>query len=457
MRTIKALRAATLFCILLMATAGGAFAQAKAANATYSYYASGAFPHLTDPSPVFKTTTYDQLINLFESDGTYLILFGGEWCVNTQAVIGQINDVAKEYGVKTIYNFDTKLDSATLQIRDSKSPFANYYVDMVNKYLPNIVTIYDKATTNISYTDKDGKVLVANKLQVPFLFLYNRNNKDAQGNPAPIIASYEKMFVWETDFQTNGKDDKVKIEAYKKEIRPLFDAISTKVGGKMVAKLDYQSDNAYYTKQFNKKGAPNIVLDASDAKDWRIVSTTYPEMVRILGQSGNFVLLYGGTWCPNTRASIKLINQYAVKYGISAVYNFDWRLDSGGQTLHLRNSANPFANLYVDVINKYFPGIDVLYGSDRKMDISYTNKDGAVVPAVRMQVPYVMIYNKDRKDAAGKSAPIFAGPIEYMYQWADLVPGQSEQPAFKDGNGLLGDPYKNYTTALDKLFSQIRK
>ena len=431
-----------------LALATGAWAQqSKPLASTFSYYSSEAWQHMADPSPVFKAVTYERLVDILEQPGTYMFLFGGEWCGNTQPVIGMIDEVAKEYGVKEIYNFDTKLDSATLQIRDTKNPFANYYVDLVNKYLQNIVTIYDKAQNNVSYVDKDGKTVVANKLQVPFLFVYNKDNRDAKGNPAPIIGSYERMFVW-NDFLTDGKLDPRKAEAYKTQIRPLFDAISVKQGGKKVAKLDYVDDFAFYSRVVDKKaGAP--ILGAADGKPWSIESVTYPEMVRILQAPGTYVILYGGTWCPNTRAVIKYINEYAAKYGVGTIYNFDWRLDGATATLHLRDSKNPYANLYVDVVEKYFPDIDVEYRGNSKLDISYANKDGKVVSAPRLQVPYLFVYNKDHKNASGKPEPIL-GHIELMYTWEDM------QPDYKDKDGNVGVHYKTYTAALDKLFGELR-
>ena len=37
--------------------------------------------------------------------------------------------------------------------------------------------------TNVSYTDAAGAVIAANKLQVPYVFVYNKDRKDAAGNP----------------------------------------------------------------------------------------------------------------------------------------------------------------------------------------------------------------------------------------------------------------------------------
>jgi thiol-disulfide isomerase/thioredoxin len=442
----KSKRASTLIlALLLLFTVSAVQAQtAPGINSTYQFFNSANFAHLTDKNPVFKTMSYYELLTLFDSDGTYMILFGGSWCGNTQAVISQINDVAKEYGVKTIYNFDWKLDGASLHVRDTKNAYANLYVDVVNKYLPNIVTLYEKDKNNVSYKDKDGKDVVANKLQVPFLFIYNRNNKDAKGQSAPIVASYEKMLTWEKDFQTNGVDDPAKIEAYRKEIRPLFDFISTTSGGKKVAKLDYLDNFALYSAAYNKT-AGLAILDEKD-KPFVLKTVSFIELTKILESPGNFVFMFGGPWCPNTRAVIKLVNQYAKKYNIDTVYTFDNKLDSN--VLHIRDTKNPYASLYVDMVRKYFPGIVTEYAID-KNNVTYTDKDFKFVSANKLQVPYVFVYNKDWKDAQGNPKPIL-DQVELMYTWKDI------QPDYKDEKGAVGSNYKTYTAALDKLFAAFQ-
>lgn len=430
--------AAVLALALLLAAGTGAFAQGI--SSTYEFFNSAVYTHLTDKNPVYKTVSYNQLLTLFESEGTHMILFGGSWCPNTQAVVAQINDVAKEYGVKTIYNFDWRLDGKSLHVRDTNNAYANLYVDAINKYLPNIVTIYAKDKNNVSYKDKDGKEFVANKLQVPFLFLYNRDNKDAKGNPAPIIASFEKMLLWDKDFQTNGKDDPAKIEAYKAEIRPMFEYISKNVGGKKVAQLAEFSDFDYYRTAYNGR-AKTAILDAKD-EPWVMETVSYFQLQRIMESEGSYVFMFGGPWCPNTQAVVKYVNQYAKKYNIQKIYTFDWRLDSN--TFHIRDTKNPYASLYVDFVRKYLPGIVTEYAID-KNNVNYKDKDGKEIAANKLQVPYVFAYNKDWKDAAGNPKPIL-GQVELMYTWKDI------QPDYKDDKGNVGANYKAYTKALDDLF-----
>jgi len=435
-------------CLLVLSTnvwAEGVEESAPPApNSTYQFYNSTNFPHLTDPDPVYRSMTYDQMLKLFESEGTYMILFGGAWCGNTQAVIGQMNDVVKEYGVETIYNFHFKLDGSKFHIRDTRNESANLYVDMVNKYLTNIVTIYDKVEKGISYVDEEGETQLANKIQVPFLFIYNKDNVDANGNAAPILASIERMLRWDRDFQTDGADDAAKIETYKSEIRPLFDLVSKKsLTGKKTAQLDTYSDFDYYSTAYNGRSGETILEEGDEP--WVIQTVSYIELNKLLESSGTYAMMFGGPWCGNTQAVVKYVNEYANKYNISTIYNWDTKLDSN--KLQVRSSKNSHANMYVDLVRNYFPGIETVYPLE-KTSIKYTDEDGNEVVANKLQVPYIFIYNKDNLDASGNPDPIL-GQIEHMFRWGNI------QPDFVNDDGVTGANYKAYTESLDELCSLL--
>ena len=155
-----------------------------------------------------QTVTYRQLEWLLRQDGNYLILFGGAWCGNTQAVIDIINDYAVANDV-IVYNFDTKLDGGyakykwgyteEVHIRDNNNVFAKQYVDLINEYLDNIETEYTVESGNYIYyqTDPDNEETkkIANKLQVPYFFAYNKDIADEDGHDIPILAYVEKMYV----------------------------------------------------------------------------------------------------------------------------------------------------------------------------------------------------------------------------------------------------------------------
>ena len=171
-------------------------------------YYNADYEYLDDNNSVFHSITLEEAIYLFQQEGNYLILLGGSWCGNTQAVIDIINDYAVANNV-IVYNFDTKLDggyakkywgyTTEVHIRDSKNVFANLYVDLVNTYFHNIETEYTIESGNYIYyqadpADENTKV-IANKLQVPYFLAYNKDIVDNDGHDTPILSYVEKMYV----------------------------------------------------------------------------------------------------------------------------------------------------------------------------------------------------------------------------------------------------------------------
>lgn len=143
-----------------------------------------------------QNVTYPELVDLLESDGEYVLFFGGTWCHNTRAVLKEVNAQAVANDVPKVYFFDLRLDGASgnhLHIRDSRSEFANFYGDLVAQYLPNLKTQYVPgalgASGQVDYHpggDTSQPLATAKKLQVPYIFEYDRD-RVVDGRPAPIV------------------------------------------------------------------------------------------------------------------------------------------------------------------------------------------------------------------------------------------------------------------------------
>ena len=56
-----------------------------------------------------------------------------------------------------------------------------------------------------------------------------------------------------------------------------------------------------------------VLTDADNAADggWRVNQITYPELVDLLKNAtdADAAILFGGTWCPNTRAVLPFVNK----------------------------------------------------------------------------------------------------------------------------------------------------
>jgi hypothetical protein len=165
-----------------------------------------------------QSVTYPELIHLLQSPGDFSILFGGTWCHNTAAIIKATNKDAQDLGIKKVYAFDFVLNTNDqtasngggnlLHIRDNAVPTnsnpsaenrrASYlYGDLVNTYLTNAVTQYRTTDTELGVQsvspvkyypggDPANGEKLAHKIQVGHVLTYNKDHKDAQGNPAPV-------------------------------------------------------------------------------------------------------------------------------------------------------------------------------------------------------------------------------------------------------------------------------
>ena len=138
---------------------------------------------------VFETVTYEKLIGILESEGNYLFFLGGSWCHNTRAAAAYVNRYALQLGIKTVYNFDFYLDgtngSSHVRVTNSNGTAAgvqfNYlYGELITRYLTNLndwVQYVEGSNSDVDYNRPgESEATIEAKLQVPFLFLYNKNN-----------------------------------------------------------------------------------------------------------------------------------------------------------------------------------------------------------------------------------------------------------------------------------------
>lgn len=449
----------------------------------YDYFRD-AYPSLANVnSHVFKTVTYEDLVTIFESQGTFALLIGGAWSAETQADIGYLNEAAKEYGIRTVYNFDTKLDGKDLQIADSANKYSHYYVDLVNKYLTNLATIYDKADGdaghNVSYTNADGKTVTASKLQAPFLLVYDKDRKAADGTPAPIVASLEKHGAnGSLSYDASYFADPAHVADYKAKVK----AVLSKVPA---ADYDTLNNWNFIGNAFNKtfwKENPTYDPAVADGKKKVTIFTqgvdnydvfehvTYDQLIRLLQTDGNYVILFGGSWCPNTQADIRFIANQAKAKGIDKIYFWDTKLTAGvdvASTLHPHNNEelqvrannHDYAYLYGDLVTTYLPNIKTQNKSAANpTQITYTKND-VTYKADRLQVPYLFAYNKNNKDADGVTAAPVLGHIELMYSWTGT--SSNVDPAYEFGNDADGKPIPggfNHTAliaGIDSLYSRL--
>lgn len=366
---------------------------------------------------VFESVTYERFESLLNSDGTFAFVLGGPGDARFEAGAAHIDAVAAQYGVDAIYTYNPVLDGNTVDSRTSTIP-------AVAALWTNLQDTYLNKDTTPSFTGTGTD---------PLLFVYDRAHTEG-GVEDRIVAT----LAGAGDAASVDTDEE--IAAFRAEIAGVFDAVST--GG--VADLDTRSQFDFLAGNINARHKASYaeaelfggdILTDADAADFRIQSITYPELLHLLESEGSHTILFGGTWCHNTRAVIHEVNRKAAQAGIDTVYLFDLRLDGWSNApLHVRDTASGLAHLYGEVANTYLTNLRTQYVTNGSAGqrVEFRLGGDSTNPlevAKKLQVPYLIQYDKDA------AAPITKDWIqdngdgtfrEFMteYWWIEDLPGK---------------------------------
>lgn len=437
---------------------------------------------------VIETVTYDRFQWLLQQSGTFAFLVGDpaeDAGFKTQAQA--VDSAARAAGVSKVYWFDpnltggVKVGSANVPNLDIRNPGAitqlasasqtvydNAWKNLVGQYLGNGIkaTATGVGTESAKVTTTTDATVV-NDANAP-LYDYSA------GTPADALDS--TFFVYDKDNVAAGSPDKLVQSVDLDSDANAAADVAAAIGVVGASNIKAIGQFAWWKSEINAKAAAQsvpedgnpkqyggaILDDSDDADPWAIQQITFPELVHLLNQNAsdaqNFVILFGGTWCPNTRAVIKDVNAQAQQNGVT-VYNFDTVLDGGtvggGTTsatnpLQIRNTANnggaANANpsfVYGSLLSTYLKNIITQYDLDNGTYVTYypNGDDTQPIKAVRkLQVPFLIDYQHGSGANPSSTAikrqwiqqnvdPSTGLPSfkEYMTTWAytDPTPGDS--------------------------------
>ncbi len=412
---------------------------------------------VADPKEiVYKQMCFDELCYLLAREGTYLVMFGGPWCRNTNAVIDYVNYYARKYGVDSVYQFDFRIDGESARssfMEDITAQRAfdgptraaepidgadfNYlYGEIVSRFLPNLKDWTDYRSEKggiIHYLDLYEDVRTVPRLQTPFLFLYNKDNQvdhsknagsrvPAEGKTFPIVYAFEPLYFRD---ETDGKlysdseihDEHTLVSNFEEQLE---EAIFSHIGEPGLSITPYtHADYIREAYRMNQRGHTLKTQDAfTEDEQINMQMITLPELNWILDQDGTFILMFAGAWCSNSQAGIATVNDYAVANHLR-IYVFDFRVDGKypidfwkyprGRGLQIRSEYNPLKQLYVDMLEQHFS--NVVTSDQSKWEspvIQYVDESGKQHVVGRMQEPYLITYQRDALDSDGKPAQILA-------------------------------------------------
>lgn len=455
MRSFKRLLAVLLMVVTVICVTP--INSIAAEDGTHDYFVS-KYPALTDADHVLNTAEYYQFYEYmlggtdFESyyfkdgasvgvepsvvqpaEGKYVFAIGGASNAAFAAAVPAINDVAKEFGITAVYNFDPALAGDGIDIT-KEAVFKNWLDAILEK-------------------------LGIDELAVPSIIVYEKTGVSE--------GAVKVNYTW-TETETANTD------AFKAALK---DALSAEAKDGKIENIEV-SDSDYFRTVSNARyvnnGIPvhglaenlSTLKPISETEENIYEVVTLDELRDILASEGNYSVLLGGLWCPNTYGVIDLIQEYARKAGVTKIYFYDTVLDSNGSVsgsvigssvsqnnayydifsdLQTRNNypntfikAEPvdgatgtysapveapnIAQYYTGLINDYLPNMYSL-NQGAKENAEFNNiKGGAVISdgtttATRVQLPNFFTYNKDNKDADGNPAPVL-GNVEIMTELA---------------------------------------
>lgn len=350
-----------------------------------------------DTDVVFQIVSFDELCSILESEGSYLIEFGGgSWCHNTRAFSAICNKVAKEAGVKTIYTFDFDFDNdptgkTFLRMTNGTDMLGakwNYiYGEVVSRYLDNLndwVQIGQDSDYAITYTNADGKDVTLPRLQEPYLMLYNKDNtvdysdNGHDGKPCPVVRSFEVMvdrdfegvYLKQTDSDGKETGREYITEDYTEQMTEFFDAVKDE-------KLASFDETAWLEEAYGIDSAANLDL------------ISYTQLTWLLGEKGSALIAFAD---PEDDASKEVVAaaQEAAAANDAKVYVFNPVLD-GGLTAKWGYDNEP------DILNN----ADLTYMFDDLVTNFMNNGEDIALGCV-------FAYNSAAVDEDGITAPVFS-------------------------------------------------
>lgn len=420
---------------------------------------AGVIP-TSDNAPSIEPVTYDRFQWLLQQSGNFAFLIGDPAeDPNFKARAQDVEAAAEAAGAKKVYWFDPNLSGSAkvgtttepnLDIRNpagitslsaaSQTVYGNVWLNIVGQYLGDGVTATPASvgTESATVTASTGTATVNDYgLNAGYSTEVGNDNGgalyDYSSGSAPTDVSDSYFFIYNKDHTVavSGTPEPQKVVSWvdlDNEPSSLQTQADVTTAINTVGSSNLDDDQfAWWESEVNSKehtqastnadgGNVPVLTDADNSAadgGWRVDQITYPELVDLLKSdtSANAVILFGGTWCPNTRPVLPFINQQAQDNNVE-VFNFDTVLDGGtvggGTTsssnpLQSRNSAaygaTPNANptfLYGDLVKKYLDNIETQYnptvGDGSVTYFPGGSTSSALATVNKLQVPFLIGY-----------------------------------------------------------------
>ena len=148
--------------------------------------------------------TFQTMRWILSQKGSFLVLFAGAWCANSQACIATINDYAVANDVQ-VYMIDSRIDGKypidfwyyprQNELRLSMPATRKCYIDLWERCLPAapILTKIDPGLPGRSFNpyveDEEGNQHAILGVDIPYILAVNSEHKSARGDFRPVLAA----------------------------------------------------------------------------------------------------------------------------------------------------------------------------------------------------------------------------------------------------------------------------
>lgn len=148
--------------------------------------------------------TLQELRWILSQKGTFMVLFAGAWCANSQACIATVNDYAVANDLQ-VYMIDIRVDGKypidfwgyprAQELRLNNPAFTKSYLDLWERCLPGapILCKVSMDTPGKSFnpyiTDEDGNQHAVLNVDIPYLLAVNKDRLSGRGSRIPVLAA----------------------------------------------------------------------------------------------------------------------------------------------------------------------------------------------------------------------------------------------------------------------------
>lgn len=148
--------------------------------------------------------TLQELRWILSQKGSFLVLFAGAWCANSQACIATINDYAVANDVR-VYMIDIRIDGKypidfwlyprARELRLNNPAFTKSYLDLWERCLPGapVLCKVNQDTPGKSFNpyieDEEGNLHAVLNVDVPYILAVNKDRVSARGSRMPVLAA----------------------------------------------------------------------------------------------------------------------------------------------------------------------------------------------------------------------------------------------------------------------------